>query len=168
MRKSTGFILCLSFLMGISLHLHAQPEKTLDQAELLKQFLGTWKAEISPDTFIISEITPCGKGFHQSIQVLAKEEAFYSGEGITGFTSDKRGIISVDLTEDGIINIQKGRFVSENKLLLEDFGAGQDHASALIEIEFGAESLIQRNKWRGKSLSWDVDWMDPMTFKKIK
>lgn len=168
MRKTIIFILCLALLTGFSFRLYAQSEKTLDQAELLKQFIGTWKAEIAPDTFIISTNVQSGEGFQQSMKVMTGDQVIYSATGVTGLSGDKKTVISVDLNPEGNVNMQKGRFISKDVVMLEDFGSGGDHALALLEIKFDTETVSQRIKYRGKKLTWEVEWMDPITFTRVE
>ena len=69
---------CLSSIVAVFLLLYtngiqAQTTQTkLNQVELLKQFLGTWKYELSKDTTIISEFTPFGTAIEDNYQIVTE------------------------------------------------------------------------------------------------
>ena len=81
---------CLSttivvFLLLCSNGIQAQTTQTkLNQVELMKQFLGTWKYELAKDTTIISEFTPFGTAIEDNYQIVTKGKILDSGNELLG------------------------------------------------------------------------------------
>ena len=57
----------------------------LDQVELMKQFIGTWKCEYGEDTFLIIENTPFGTGMVSDSQIVSKGESLDSIKQLYGY-----------------------------------------------------------------------------------
>ncbi len=120
MRKSINIILFLSLMIGFSVTLSAQStEEELDQVELMKQFIGTWKAEVAEDTIVILKFVPIGGALGHTMEVIAKDTIFYTRPGIYGFSHDKKTVRFAGVNRDGIMSFDYARFVSDNKFIAE-------------------------------------------------
>ena len=63
MKKRSLTLTCALFLMILSNGILAQTNpSTLNQVELMKQFLGNWKVELGKDTIQLTEITSFRNG----------------------------------------------------------------------------------------------------------
>ena len=170
MRKSFKVLLSLLVFLGISLTLYAQSnEGELDQVELMKQFIGTWKAEVAKDTFLILNLTPIGGALEYSQEVMAKDVIFYTSHGIYGFSLDKKTVRFAGVDEDGFMSFDYGRFVTDKKYIAELYQDNTKHPIAIQEAEFlSSESFTTRTKWRGERMTWDIEWSDSITLNKVK
>lgn len=59
----------------------------LNQVELMKQFLGTWKCELGRDTFLISETRPFGTGMIARSRIFTKNIVLDSLIQLYGYDS---------------------------------------------------------------------------------
>ena len=170
MRKSFKVLLSLLVFLGISLTLSAQStEEELDQVELLKQFIGTWKAEVAEDTVLILKFVPIGGALLHTMEVLAKDSIYYTRPGIYGFSHDKKTVRFAGVDRDGIMSFDYGRFVSDKKYIAEMYEDNLKHPLFIEEIIFiSLESFTSRSKWRGEKMTWDVEWSSTLIFNKIE
>jgi hypothetical protein len=112
---------CQIILIGILLivcsnGIKAQTKQTkLNQAELMKQFIGTWKCELGKDTFLISENTPFGTGMISNSQVGTKGVNLDSIIQLYGY--DKKAdkfIVAEQIKSSPVIEICSVWFTSYN------------------------------------------------------
>ena len=77
MKKTLYINLLLLIFFSFSLCLYSQTgQDDLDQAKLMKQQIGTWKADISQDTIVILEFTQAGAGFYVIQELKAKGKTY--------------------------------------------------------------------------------------------
>jgi hypothetical protein len=122
--------LCLNTMVVVFLSLctnviQAQTTQTkLNQVELMKQFLGTWKGEMGKDTAFVMEIKSFYNGFESYLKTETKGKIIIEEKTIMGY--DKK---NDKLIESGIMNSSPdiiswaNWFSSSNKMeavLLED------------------------------------------------
>ncbi len=120
-----------------SMSINAQSSETdLDQVELMKQFIGTWKAEIQEDTTQIWEAIPLEKGYEVNVSWQAKGETYATGKGIMGFTWEYRTVNWYHVWPSGYISRDMGKFVSDKKMTLERFTADHKGITASMELNF--------------------------------
>jgi hypothetical protein len=113
------------FLLFFSNGIQAQTTETkLNQVELMKQFIGTWKGEMGKDTAFLMEIKPFYNGFESYLKTETKGKIVIEEKTIMGY--DKK---SDKLIESGLMNSNPeimswaNWFLSPNKfegVLLED------------------------------------------------
>lgn len=170
MRKTLSLILVLSLLFSLSSTLSAQKtEQELDQLELFKQFIGTWKAEAAADTFLVVSFVPRGGGMEFTLEVKTKDTTFYTSPGVYGFSSDKKTVRFAGVDGDGNMSLDYGRFVTDKKFIAEVYQDNAKHPRAIEEVEFiSPESFTTQYKSRGNKMTWDAEWSTPLTFNKIK
>ena len=170
MKKTLNIMLPLLILFSTSLCVSSQStEKKLDQVELIKQFIGTWKANVAPDTVAILKFTPVDGGFLVLQEMKAKGKTYQTEAAIVGFSKDKQSVISVDLWASGNITQDIGKFVSDRKFLSERIAFDKKLAVMMIEWEFLSPDTFEwRGKWRGSEMTWSEDWNLTATFNKVK
>jgi len=66
----------------------------LNQVELMKQWVGTWKTEISKDTFEIQDIRPFGTALEDDITIFTKDKVLNSIKSIWGYDKATDKIIA--------------------------------------------------------------------------
>jgi hypothetical protein len=96
--------------------IQAQPTQTkLDQVELFKQLLGTWKAEVAKDTSYVHEYTSFGNAIEGNIKVVTKGKVLYSVKQLWGYDKINDKILGVELSNlSPEIGLYSGGFTSKN------------------------------------------------------
>ena len=162
--------LCLALIFSLSLNLSAQStEEELDQVELLKQFIGTWKADVAEDTVLILKFVPIGGGLGYTREAMAKDVIFHTYPGIYGFSLDKKTVRFAGVDGEGIMRVDYGRFVTDKKYVAEMYEDNIMHPVFIEECVFiSSESFTTQYKWRGEKMTWDVEWSPTQTFNRIE
>jgi hypothetical protein len=92
----------------------SETSKELNQVELLKQILGTWKAEIAKDTFYIAQYKWFATGMEGTIKIVTKGKTITEGRAIIGYDKKSDKIVETDLIEGSDIMIYGLWFTSKN------------------------------------------------------
>ena len=152
------------------MNLSAQsPEKNLDQVELVKQFLGTWVAEVGEDSVMHMKGVQLGEGLYFQGEWKTAGETYYAAHAVVGFTKDKETIVLSAIWSNGITVQEIGRFVAENRFVMERFFPDKpNHAVGLGEYDFSQPNkIIWRWHGRGEAVTWDPLWKAEVTYTKI-
>ena len=171
MKKIIFSIFALSLIaLCCSMNLHAQSsEKDLDQAELMKQFIGTWTAETGEDSTYIWEVIPHNKGYEHNSYWQAKGETYRTAKGLFGFTWENRTVNNSVLWSDGILTRDMGKFVSDKKMMWERFNAKHNHIIGSFEINFiTPDKWNMIFKWRGMKETWDDAEVTEWNYTRLK
>jgi hypothetical protein len=72
-------------------------QSKLNQIELMKQFIGTWKCELARDTFLITETKPFGTGMISKSQIFTKNNVIDSVIQVFGFDKKADKFIMAEL-----------------------------------------------------------------------
>jgi hypothetical protein len=142
------------FLFISTIGIQAQTTQTkLDQIELGKQFLGTWKAEITKDTFNIWEQKLFGTGMEATIKIVTKGKIITEGKAIIGYDKKSDKLIEADLLEGSDIMLYAFWFISENTCIQipYEYISNPEQALTKTTFEFKSpdlfiETCIQNNK----------------------
>jgi hypothetical protein len=134
------------FLLCLTIGIRAQTTQTkLDQVELLKQFLGTWKYELAKDTTIISEFTPFGTAIEDNYQIVTEGKILDSGNELLGYDKNDDRIIIARLSKSSPnIEITSWCWTSKNifeGVRLQDITNPQN-ATFIMKIEFKSPDLF--------------------------
>lgn len=114
---------CLTTMIALCLihsdnGIQAQTTQTkLNQVELGKQFLGTWKAEIAKDTFNIWDQKLFGTGMEATIKIVTKEITITQGKAIVGYDHKSDKLIEADLLENSGITLYAFWFTSKSSCM---------------------------------------------------
>ena len=132
------------FLLVCTNVIQAQtPQAKLNQVELEKQFIGTWKSEIAKDTIMYAEFTQFGlmKG---NIKVVTKDKILDSGEELFGYDKETDKSIQVIVWKSSTnIDINAWQFVSNNIKVgvpIKDI-SDRPNATLKFKIEFKSPDL---------------------------
>ncbi len=104
------------FQLIIITGIQAQDVKSkLNQIELMKQFIGTWKCELGRDTFLITETKPFGSGMISKSQIFTKDIVIDSVIQVFGFDKNADKFIMAELIKSSqAIEICSTWFTSNN------------------------------------------------------
>jgi hypothetical protein len=109
--------------------------KELNQAELAKQFIGTWKSEVN-DTILIYDQRPYGNlGQEVTFKITAKGKPVAEGKQLVSYDNKLDRIVVTNVTRDADMWVGSLQFDSKNKV---SFVFGQDiyhPESAVIRVE---------------------------------
>ena len=153
MKTFVSTTLIVLLLIGANVAQAQTPQAKLNQVELEKQFIGTWKSEIAKDTIMYAEFTQFGlmKG---NIKVVTKDKILDSGEELFGYDKETDKSIQVTVWKSSTnIDINAWQFVSKNIKVgvpLKDISNRPD-ATLKFKIEFKSPDLwvmttIQNNQ----------------------
>jgi len=103
-------------LLLISTGINAQTGQTkLNQVELMKQFIGTWKSEIGEGSAMILEYTPYGNAIVGNAKIVSKETALDNKKYFLGYDEKNDKIIIAILHYNApIIEITANWFISKD------------------------------------------------------
>jgi hypothetical protein len=140
------FTLNLVFILPYSNGIQAQTtQPKLNQVELLKQFLGTWKYELAKDTTIISEFTPFGTAIEDNYQIVTKGKILDSGNELLGYNKNDDRIIIARLSKSSPnIEITSWCWTSKNifeGVRFQDI-INPQNATFIMKIEFKSPDLF--------------------------
>jgi len=90
--------------------------KGLNQVELFKQMIGTWKAEIARDTFYIAQYKPFGNGLEGNIKIVTGGKKIMEGKVLLGYDKKNDKFVETDLVEGSDIMLYGIWFTSKSTL----------------------------------------------------
>ena len=143
---------CLTVGIGLFLlfsmnELRSQtPQVNLNQTELIKQFTGTWKAEMGKDTIFIMEGKTFGKGLEFYWKTDTKGKILSEGKSIMGYDKINNRIVEPQIWDNSPnIIIWSGLFTSPNiyeAILLKDISNPEKSTRKWI-YEFKSPDLLK-------------------------
>ena len=146
----TGFL-----LLSINL-IQAQTISTnLNQVELIKQFVGSWKCELGKDTIITGKNISFGTGLVCNSQVIAKGKIINSVKQLYGYDKKIDKFIIAELKESSPgIEICKVWFVSKNKgeLVITN----PDNVTIKYKFEFKTPNIIVQTALQGNKVIKEI------------
>jgi hypothetical protein len=115
MKLFINTILITLFIFIIMNKLPAQETQTkLDQVELLKQFIGTWKCEYRKDTLLIIENNPFGIGMVSNSKIVTNGETIETIIQLHGYDKEKDRFNVAELIQStSVLEIINARFISK-------------------------------------------------------
>ncbi len=131
-----GFI-----LISINELLAQQSENNLNQVELMKQFVGSWKCELGKDTLIIGDNKAFGTGLVCNSEIIVRGKIINSVKQLYGYDSKIDRFIVAELIEASpVIEICNTWFTSANagELVVTN----PDNAPFRFKFEFKNPDLI--------------------------
>jgi hypothetical protein len=127
----------------------------LNQAELVKKFLGNWKVDIAKDTVIYVNIEPFGTGFTCYFKTVVKNTTISEMKELYGYDSKLDKYVAASLEKGKDIEIWALWFKSNTKyegVHLTDV-SNPDKASIIIEGEFKSPDYLPQTTFiNGKAV----------------
>jgi hypothetical protein len=126
--------------------IQAQTTQTqLNQLELIKQFIGTWTAEMGKDTTLFCEYKLFGTGMEDYYKAVTKGEIFLSEKGLWGYDKENDKNIHVQLWDHSSrLDINVWWFTSKNicEGVQYQYISNPEDASLKWGIEFKSSDLM--------------------------
>ena len=118
--------------------------KALNQIELMKQNIGTWKGTIGKDTTAIWDAKSFGTGLEGNMKYFTKGEIVLEGKGLYGYDKNIDKFIIAGLTKGEDIGIYAFWFTSNSKYELVPYSdlSSPANASFKVEGEFKSPDMI--------------------------
>ena len=145
MKKLCLTTACVVFLLLCVNGVQAQTTETkLNQIELMKKFIGSWKCEVAKDTINYSDAKSYGTGLYGEFKYVAKDKVFLEGKQLYGYDRSMDKFILSVLNKGMDIRLAAMWFTSENQCVvyyLKDI-SNLEKASFKVEIEFKTPDLM--------------------------
>ena len=143
-------LLLIFLLTSISQSLAQTDSPKLDQVELMKQFIGTWRCELGKDTFLISMNTPFGTGMISKSEIVTNGTCLDSIIQLYGYDKNAdKFIVAEQIKSSPVIEVCNAWFTSENagELIIID----PDNAPYTFKFLFQSpDTLLQTGLKDGK------------------
>lgn len=110
----------------------------------MKQFTGSWKAEMGKDTTFFMEAKPFGTGAEFNYNFVAKGKLFMEGKQLGGYDKKIDKFVYVNLEKGKDIEILALWFISNNKCVIMPYSdiANPEKASFKMEGEFKSPNVM--------------------------
>jgi hypothetical protein len=146
MKKLCPFIVIAVLFLLCTNRIEAQTTQVkLNQVELIKQFVGTWKAEMGKDTIFIMEGKSFGKGLEFYWKTDTKGKIISEGKSIMGYDKINNRIIEPQIWDSSPnIILWSGLFIWPNMyeaILLKDISSPEKSTKKWI-YEFKSPDLL--------------------------
>jgi hypothetical protein len=118
--------------------------KGINQVDLMKQFLGTWKCDIAKDTTAFYEGKSYGTGLDCYFKFITKDKVVMEGKQLRGYDKNIDKFIFSGMMKGTDMNFFAGWFISKNKYIYVPYMdiSNPDKASWKIEGEFKTPDMI--------------------------
>jgi hypothetical protein len=142
MKTFSTTLLIVLFLLINTNRMQAQTTQTkLNQIELMKQFIGTWKSEFGEGTIFTCENRPFGNGMICNSQIVIKGKIIDSVTQLFGYDNKTDKFIIAELKESSpVIELCSTWFSSKNTG--EIVVTNPDNAPYTFKFEFKTSDLI--------------------------
>jgi hypothetical protein len=135
----------IAFLLLSSNGIQAQTTQTkLNQAELMKQYVGSWKCDIAKDTTAFWDAKSYGTGLECNYKSVTKEKIVIEGKELYGYDKSVDKCINVALIKGKDIAIYAFWFTSKDKYIELSYSdiSNPEKATFKVEGEFKSPDII--------------------------
>jgi len=141
--------LCLTisiavFLLFLLNGLQAQSTQTkLNQVELMKQFIGSWKVDLAKDTVLFWDAKPFGTGLECYYKTVSKEKTLMEAKQLFGYEKKTDKYVAANLVKGMDIEIWALWFTSNNKYVITYYSdiSNPDKSSFKMDGEFKSPNV---------------------------
>lgn len=152
------------FLFANTIRLQAQTnQKQLNQVELMKQFIGSWKADLSKDSILFFNYKSFGTGLECNYKIVIKGIET-EGKQLLGYNKSIDKFIVSLMTKGTDIKLYGNWFISKNKYVIVPYSdiSNPEKASDRADGEFKSPELfLETHTINGKL--WKT-----ITYKRVK
>jgi hypothetical protein len=149
MKKISTLFISGLIALCFSMSLNAQSsQQDLDQAELMKQFIGiigTWGSDNSWEKTSLTEIIPSHQGYEMITYKKATGINLWTWKAIFGFDQEYQMVIMYTMGRLGFVNRWfEGKFVSDKKLTMEGDIHDSTRYTSTFELSFLPSGITTR------------------------
>ena len=133
------------FLLCSTTGIQTQTAQTnLNQVELMKQFIGTWKCDIAKDTISFWDAKSYGTGLDCNYRFVTKEKVIKEGKQFWGYDRKTDKFIWSLMDKGGDIEIYAAWFISKTKYIeiLYSYISNPEKTSWKCEGEFKSPDMM--------------------------
>jgi hypothetical protein len=136
-------IIILSLLLFTNVIQSQTTQSQLNQVELMKQFIGYWKCDITKDTTRFWDVKLFGTGLECSLKVIAKGKVIMEAKRLWGYDKRVDKYIGLELTKGMDMRIYAQWFTSNYKGVAILYGDISNPEMATIkgEAEFKSPDM---------------------------
>ena len=145
MKKLCFATMIAVFMLVCTNGLQAQTtQTTLNQVELMKQLLGSWKCEIAKDTTEYSDSKPYGTGMYADFRYVTKDKIILEGKQLYGYDRQMDKFILTILIKGMDMQLAAMWFTSENICVVYYYKdiPNLEKASFKVELEFKSPDIM--------------------------
>jgi hypothetical protein len=135
--------------------------KELNQAELIRQFIGSWESDVAKDTSVSFGAMQYGTGIEGNYNYIVKGKISSEGKFLWGYDKKLDKIIAVESTKGAEISVYALWFISKTKYIEVPYSdlANPDYALYKWEAEFKTPGLcVETTTVNGKPVK-TVNWV---------
>jgi hypothetical protein len=127
---------------------NTETSKELNQVELMKQFLGTWKWDIAKDTTAFYEAKSYGTGLDCYFKVISKGKTVMEGKQLRGYDKKLDKFIFSGMMKGTDMIVFARWFISKNKYIFIPYNdiSNPEGAPLKWEGEFKSSDMIVETK----------------------
>ena len=114
---------------------YKEPSKELNQVELMKQWIGTWKCNVAKDTTAVWVETSYGTGLEGIYKFSTKGKTYMEGKEFAGYDKRSDKYIAAQMFKGKDIEIYALWFTSKNKCILLPFSNISNPEAASFKTE---------------------------------
>ena len=177
MKKTSISLIPGLIILCLTAGIYAQSsESELNQTELMKQFIGTWKADRGIDTAYYWTWTPIDDNrivYRIKGELKAGGKTYRSFAGILYILPDGKKIHSFQIMDNGKFPWDDwGGFKAKNKLVMKRKNLSNDYVFAKIDMTFVKPDKIEykiENRGRfNETTTWDSASVSEWTWVRVK
>jgi len=154
--------LTLVFLLICSNRLQAQTSDTkLNQVELMRQFLGSWKYEDADGSSMIFEITPFGRAMIGNTKTITKDTIFDSNKYLWGYDKKIDKIILAEIFNNTpAMEIDILWFTSNNTVegVLQKDISNPENAATKFRFDFKSPDTFVLKVLQNNNVAAELTW----------
>jgi hypothetical protein len=145
---------------GVEKNVPSESSKELNQVELMKQFLGSWKCDFAKDTTALYEGKSYGTGLDCYFQFITKGKIVMEGKQLRGYDKNINKFIFSGMMKGTDINFFAGWFISKNKYLFVPYSdiSNPEMASWKVEGEFKSPDIIFETSFINSKTAKTTTW----------
>jgi hypothetical protein len=116
MKTNCVTTMAIVFLMISTTVVQAQTTQTkLNQVELMKQFIGSWKGDIGKDTTYYWDVKSYGTGLECTMKIVTKGKTISEGKQLWGYDKKLDKCIATELSKGMDMVVYVIQFISKSK-----------------------------------------------------
>ncbi len=151
MKKIYSFAIIAVFFLLFFNGIQAQTKQSsLNQVELMKQFIGTWKNETNKDTVYTAEFKPYGKGgLEFSLRSVTQGKVWLEMKQLWGYDKKSDKLVATGLMKDSPdIMLQAMWFTAKNRCeqVPLEFASNPEKASFIVVFEIKSPDMVVREE----------------------